>query len=77
MKISLFPEVDDIKPGQVWVDIDIERSGQPDPMATVVVKEIDDVGMIVIQSSIFGDANNKPPLSPDSFRKKYRLKSEV
>ena len=76
MANSLFPKAGDIRPGQVWVDIELELSGQPDPLDTVVVREIDIFGMVVVRSAAFRDVYGKVPLSPDSFRRKYRLKTE-
>ena len=61
---------DDIKPGQWWINTEVEERGVPSPFLYVKVVEIDDTGMVVVKT-LFGNANVMP-MSPERFRMTHR-----
>ena len=70
---SLFRKVSDIRTGQVWIDVEMTENGSLHPMKKVKVKEVDDVGMVIIHPAIYGAESQGTPVSVDTFREKYRL----
>ena len=72
---SLFSKADNVKPGQVWVDTELEKSRTPDPMNKVRVDRIE-IGMVIIKSAVFRDSGREEVVRIDRFREKYRLEQE-
>ena len=73
---SLFSKVDGIEPGQVWIDVELYSHINPHPMSKIRVVEIDNVGMVVIESAAFGSTQNDKVVTPAALRTKYRLEQK-
>jgi len=74
---SLFGKPKGIKVGQKWVDLALEKDGTPHPMMRVKVKEVDDVGMVVLCSAPYGTSDLDIQIAPDTLLEKYRLDEDV
>ena len=72
MTDGLFSTAPDVKPGQVWINIEHEKNKTPDPMNRVRVEKIE-IGMVILRSAVFRDCGREEAVRIDRFREKYRL----
>lgn len=71
MTDGLFSRDVGVKVGDIFTDIEIEKSGIPDPMAKVRVEEVDEVGMIHLVSAWAGN-DRRIIVSPKTLNERFR-----
>lgn len=73
---SLFAKPEGVSVGDHFLDIELDRKGEPHPMKTVRVTGIDNTGMIHLVCAIAGLGGMSRIVSADRLRSEYRKVEE-
>lgn len=73
---SLFARPEGVEVGDYFIDLTIEKSGDPHPMKRVRVTGIDNTGMIHLICAIAGLGGMRRIVSADRLREEYRKDEE-
>jgi len=73
---SLFSKPRGVSVGDVFINKELEAKGEPHPMRVVRVKRVDDTGMILLVSNIYGIGGMEHTVTNETLRKEYRSEKE-